>query len=323
MAPKWRRARKRRKRARKKLSKKLPRFVEPMLAQRGAAFDSDDYFYEIKWDGFRAISLVEENDFRFFSRNKLDFRKSFAEFDFLRQLPKGVVIDGELVALKNDKPNFQLLLQRFRNKLVKVNHSFVTVYVVFDILYRDYQAVLNEDLFSRREMLQETIAKIQDERLIFSDGIRGQGKAFHEQAVAQGLEGIIAKKINSAYLPGKRTDAWIKIKKHQQIFCSIIGFLPKDKRDFKSLLLATDIDGVLTYVGNVGSGFNLKLRQQINDILWQEGLQQKAPIVPCDPGRSGAIFMQSGYYCKISFLEFTDDGILRAPVFEQLIFDDQ
>jgi ATP-dependent DNA ligase len=157
--------------------------------------------------------------------------------------------------------------------------------------------------------------------MIMSQGVTGDGKAYFEQACAAGLEGVVAKRLSSPYLPGKRTEAWIKIKRQQIYCCVVIGFTPaetasgKEDRDFAALVIAADVDGQLECVGRVGSGFDGPLRRRINDYLWSH-LTPK-PVIPCK--EKGARWVEPGLYCNVRCMERTPGGQLRAPAFIELL----
>src|SRR5438876_735748 len=121
----------------------LPRFIEPMLAKQGMAFDSDDYLFEIKWDGTRTLAFVEHGGYRLVNRRRIDMTSRYPEFSFLRELPPGTVLDGEVVVLRDGKPSFPLLLSREQARVpLKVrssSRSMPATYIVFDVLYQDFQ----------------------------------------------------------------------------------------------------------------------------------------------------------------------------------------
>src|SRR6266851_4224207 len=194
----------------------LPRFVSPMLAKRGAPFDSSEHFFEIKWDGTRVLAFVDTRGHRLVNRHRADVTDRYPELGFLNELPAGIVLDGEVVVLRQGKPDFGLLLSRnqarasFRIQFLA--RILPVTYVVFDLLYERYESLLALPLSTRRERLEKLIQGCAHPRLVFSQGVVGSGKAFFAEICHQGLEGMMAKRLVSRYLPGRRTDAWIKIK---------------------------------------------------------------------------------------------------------------
>jgi DNA ligase D-like protein (predicted ligase) len=291
-----------------------------MLAKPGEPFDSGNHLFEIKWDGTRTLAFIEEGRYRLVNRRRVDMTGRYPEFDFLRQLPAGTVLDGETIVLKDGLPSFHLLQSREQSrsplKIRALAASLPAVYVVFDLLYQSHQSIMAEPLSVRRDRLSRLVMDCGQAKLVLSQGIVGRGKAFFEEVVQQGLEGVVAKRLASRYLPGKRTDAWIKIKRSDSTFCAIIGFIPSGKDDFQSLILAAETEGSLSCVGKVGTGFDRAMRDRLNRWLWSN-LQQK-PIVPC---RIKGKWVAPGLYCKVRFMERTPGGEFRAPVFAGLVED--
>jgi ATP-dependent DNA ligase len=157
-------------------------------------------------------------------------------------------------------------------------------------------------------------------RVVVSEGVVGDGKAYFDQACRQGLEGVVAKRLNSPYLPGKRTDAWVKIKRCQILCCVVIGFVPDDegRRDFSALIVATSEGsdgGQLTCVGKVGSGFDEATRQRVNDYLWSNLIAK--PVIPAIV--KGGRWVEPALFCQVRCMERTTNGHLRAPVFLGII----
>jgi ATP-dependent DNA ligase len=202
--------------ARAILIPELPRFVPPMLAQPGVPFDSPEHLFEIKWDGTRALALVEQGGCRLVNRHRADVTDRYPDLGFLGTLPAGTVLDGEVVVLHNGKPSFGLLLSRNQVraslKIQLLARVLPVTYVVFDLLYERYESLLAQPLGTRRKRLEKLIQGCTHPRLVFSQGVVGPGKAFFAEICRQGLEGMMAKRLVSRYRPGRRTDAWIKIK---------------------------------------------------------------------------------------------------------------
>jgi ATP-dependent DNA ligase len=152
----------------------------------------------------------------------------------------------------------------------------------------------------------------------FSDGVVGGGVAYFETVALRGLEGIVAKRLDSRYLPGKRTDAWIKVKRHQDIPCVVFGFVPDEqgRRDFRALVIAAPCaTGELHCVGRVGSGFDEDQRAAVNAFLWSHPAAE--PVVACEYRQ--ARWVEPSLYCTVRYIDRTSDGKLRWPVFRGLI----
>jgi DNA ligase D-like protein (predicted ligase) len=302
----------------KRSAKELPKFIRPMLAKPGVPFDSDDYLFEIKWDGTRTLAFIDRSGYRLVNRRQVDMTSRYPEFSFLGQIKPGTVVDGEVVVLRRGKPDFRLLMSREQTqsslKIRNLARTLPATYIVFDLLYDGYESVIAQPLQVRRERLQQLVKQCDQPHLVLSEGIVGKGKAFFREACAQELEGVIAKRLQSRYMPDQRTDAWIKIKRGETVCCAIIGFLPSGKDDFRSLILAAERGGVLHHVGQVGSGFDMSLRKKLNALVWSR-LRAK-PIIPC---KIKGKWIEPGLYCLVHCMERTASGHLRAPSFKELL----
>jgi bifunctional non-homologous end joining protein LigD len=150
-----------------------------------------------------------------------------------------------------------------------------------------------------------------------SEGVEGRGIEFFANAERLGLEGVIAKRLAGRYLPGRRSDSWIKIKRQLIVACAVIGFLPEGNDDFESLLIAAqDPPGdPPRYVGRVGSGFDEKARAKINRFLWAH--RQPKSVVPAREKR--ALWVEAGLYCTVRCMERTASGQLRAPTVTEIL----
>src|SRR5262245_28228111 len=141
----------------------FPKFVSPMLAKVGEPFDSDQYFFEIKWDGTRTLAFIEDGGCRLLNRRKVDMTNRYPEFSFLEKLPAGTVLDGEVVVLQQGKPSFQKLMSREQAraplKIRGLSRNLPATYIVFDLLYHGHEDVMNEPLPARRERLQQLVTQ--------------------------------------------------------------------------------------------------------------------------------------------------------------------
>jgi ATP-dependent DNA ligase len=199
------------------------------------------------------------------------------------------------------------------------------VFVAFDLLYADGRPILAEPLVTRRERLAQLVAAIDHPRLVLSDGVAGRGVEYFAAATARGLEGIMAKRLASRYEPGARTGDWLKIKQKHELLCAIVGGVVADG-DVRSLIIAAqlpapgeadpgDPEGVpLRCVGRVGSGLTAATRARLHDLLATH--RRETPFLPC---KERGLWVEPGLYCKVSYLERTREGQLRAPVFLDLI----
>jgi len=194
----------------------LPAFVPPMLAQPGAPFDSDDHLFEIKWDGTRMLVVRDGDGYRLVNRHRADRTPQYPEFACLAQLPVGTILDGEMVVLHQGRPDFGRLLSRDLAcqplKIQLLARSLPATYVAFDLLYARHRSLLSAPLHQRRAQLRDLVGVLGHPQVVLSEGVGGAGREFFRQVCAMGLEGVVAKQLDSRYRPGRRTRDWIKIK---------------------------------------------------------------------------------------------------------------
>jgi DNA ligase D-like protein (predicted ligase) len=287
-----------------------------MLAKLGEPFDSDDYVFEFKWDGMRVLAFVEHGTYRLVNRRQRDCTNLYPELDFLRLLPAGTVLDGELVVMDGGRPSFSTLMSRERTtnpaRIRSASRSLPATLVAFDLLYAGFRSVMNETLLARQRLLRQTIERHCGPRLALSEPIVGQGKRLFQEVVARELEGVVAKRAASRYLPGKR--GWVKFKRRCRMPCVVIGYVPEGRTDYQSLLLATNGNEGLELVGSVGNGFTAQLREHLIGLLQAQVCAR--PVVRC---RERAVWVEPSIYCWVSYTERTRHGELRDPVFEELV----
>lgn len=286
-------------------------------------FDSSEYTYEIKWDGYRSLVFLDSQT-NLQSRNLKNISSIFPELTNLHRFQKkpGLILDGEIVALRNGKPSFLQLQKRgqLRNEtqIRQAVKSNPVVYVVFDLLYLNYQSVMNETLEKRRLLLAENLNPIDE--LIIIEFIQNQGIAYFKSISELGLEGVIAKKKGSLYLPGKRVKTWLKFKRKKIspfIICGLM-YNQTSRGELRSLLLGAYLDDKLVFFGMVGTGFS---RLEL-EILLRELEKIKTTICPFTDSTNlppkNVIWIRPIVVCEVEYLELTDDGILRHPSFKRI-----
>jgi bifunctional non-homologous end joining protein LigD len=223
-------------------------------------FDDPGWIYEIKWDGYRSVALVEKDSAELTSRNNLPFEQFSPINDLLQSWNMNVVLDGEIVAL-NDKgtANFGAL-QNWRN-----TKNAKLVYFVFDILWYEGKNLTGLPLYQGREILLSVLPT--DNDLIRpSQAFEVNGIEFLEAAKRMQLEGIIAKKADSLYTSDARLREWLKIKAKRRQEVVIAGFTKNEgtEKYFSALAIGVyDKAGVLRYIGKVGTGFNDKMQKEM------------------------------------------------------------
>jgi DNA ligase D-like protein (predicted ligase) len=286
--------------------------------------DSADYLYEVKWDGIRAMIALDEGEIRIHGRNRMDLTKQFPELLVSEQAFRATsgLFDGEIVCLEADgRPDFGNVIQRMQQKtpggIDRAKGKHPAVCYLFDCLYLDGRPIVNEPLSRRREWLEDAIKN--DSAYRVSEVVE-DGTALFEAVKEMGLEGMMAKLRNSTYLPGKRSESWLKIKGRQTTECVIIGYT-RGKGDraarFGALHLAQRIGDQLKYVGKVGGGFDDHALKAVS-IELEKLTTIKRPVKekPLDEARS--VWVEPKLMCEVQFVSLTRDGMLREPIFLRL-----
>jgi ATP-dependent DNA ligase len=187
-----------------------------MLAGASEAFDSEAHLFEVKWDGIRALAFVEGDGYRLLTRHRRDVTDAFPELEGLARLRSGMVLDGELVVLRDGKPDLGSVQSRQHTadpwKTRNLARTRPVTYVAFDLLVEDFRSVMAEPLADRRRRLREILKGLAEPRILFSEGVLGAGTALFVEVCRLGLEGVMAKRLTSRYRAGRRSRAWLKIK---------------------------------------------------------------------------------------------------------------
>ncbi|MCW3074503.1 MAG: ligase [Flaviaesturariibacter sp.] len=295
----------------------MPHEFKPMLATLvDAPFSSDDWLFEIKWDGYRAVAEIQNGDVDLISRNLKPFTGKYLPVaEALRSLDINAVFDGEIIAV-DDKglANFQLL-QNWQNSPVQLQYS------VFDIIWLEGYDITGPPLIERKAILRRIVPE-DHPVLKYSDHVVGDGENFFKVALQQGLEGVMAKRSNSVYTMGARTEDWLKVKVNQRQEVIITGFTkPRNTRKFfGALLLGAYKDGELVYVGHTGSGFSTKRLEAIHNQL-QPLIIDECPFAKCPKGNMPVTWVKPQLVCEIKFTEWTKDWMARHPIFMGLRSD--
>ncbi len=307
---------------------KFPQVLSPMLATLvDAPFDSAEWLFEIKWDGYRAVSFLNKGKVQIASRNNKPFDEKFYPIhDALSSFKINAILDGEvIVANKEGKADFGAL-QNWRSEA-----DGILQYYVFDILWYEGRSLLNVPLIERQEILKEVLPE--NESIILSQHIDTDGITFFKSAEKLGLEGIIAKRASSIYLPGKRSKDWLKIKTQLRQEVVIGGYTMNEgsSKLFSSLLVGVFENEELVYTGKVGTGFNNKDQKNMMNSFKKLVINQSpftsAPDVnkPSrfrpDPPKASAVWLKPNLVCEVAYRELTTDGVMRHPSFQGMRID--
>jgi bifunctional non-homologous end joining protein LigD len=286
----------------------LRRVFPPMLATLTTAPPAgDDWTFELKYDGFRAITAIAGGELAMWSRNELDLVPRFPRIaQALGKLKtKEVVLDGEIVALdEHGVPRFQLLQQGDEHALV----------FVFDVLWHDGKDLRPRPYDERRAILEKLLRRA-PAGVKLAQRLDKPGMEALRDAAAGGWEGIIAKRRSSIY-EGRRSKEWLKIKSLNQQELAIVGYQPSthSSKEIGSLHLAVvGKDGQLHYAGKVGTGFSYKMRVWLKDTLSKDKVEK--PLVKDAPRVRDATWVVPKLVAQVAFTEWTSDNKLRHPSF--------
>jgi bifunctional non-homologous end joining protein LigD len=283
----------------------MPEEMEPMQATRiEKPFNDPNFIYEVKWDGYRIVARVQKGKVKLFSRKGLDYTSKYQEIaEALSQLPYNAVIDGEVVVLnKEGKPDFDAL-QKYRK-------GDPIVYYVFDLLWLEGYSLLKMSLLHRRRMLEKVIED--NERIKLSASF-DDGLALYNQIKDLDLEGIVAKKKNSIYEPGKRVKSWLKIPTEIRQEFVIGGWTESSSgRPFRSILFGYYEGGKLIYAGHAGGGY--KEGEMAGILSRIKKLEvSSSPFAGEVETDANTHWVKPELVCEIKYATLTASGKIRKP----------
>lgn len=289
----------------------MPSHIKPMLAKLiNKPFDKEGWLFEIKWDGYRIIAYINGKKTKLISRNGKDYTQVFAPvYDELSKLKFRGVVDGEMVAVnKEGRSEFQLL-QKYQK-----TGAGVLMYYAFDLLWLDNHDLQELSLTQRKKILAEKLPPLTHVHI--SDHILQEGKQFFKAAKQHNLEGIMAKRMASHYLAGQRSSDWLKIKTKKRQEAIIVGYTaPRGSRkSFGALVLGIYEKHQLKYIGHTGSGFNDQSLPDLKKRL-DKLIQPKSPFSIPPKTNAAVTWVKPQLVCEIAFGEWTEDGIMRQPIF--------
>jgi bifunctional non-homologous end joining protein LigD len=289
----------------------MPHRIKPMLASPVTkAFDKPGWLFEVKWDGYRAIAEVDGDKVALYSRNFQPYEERFRPVvAALRGLGRQTILDGELVVVDDrGRSQFQLLQGYLKKGQGR------PIYYVFDLLYLDGHDLQRLPLTRRKELLQEVVRGVPG--ILVSEHVEEQGVAFFEAALAQNLEGIVAKNGTSVYREGARSHEWLKVKIHHRQEAVIGGFTePRGGRQkLGALVLGVYDKGDLVYIGHTGSGMDARGLEDLYARLLPL-VQSKCPFRVRPATNAKVHWVKPELVCEVKFREWTEDGVLRFPIF--------
>jgi bifunctional non-homologous end joining protein LigD len=313
----------------KKASKaKFPKGLKPMKATLvDEPFDDIEWTFEVKWDGYRALAMLQKGKASLISRNSLPFDKYYPVNQSLEKFDFDAVLDGEIVVLDDKGISDFGALQNWRSEA-----DGSLAYYVFDLLWYEGKNLMGLPLSDRQAILRQVIPAGNDFVRI-SQSFTEKGIDFFHAAEQLGLEGIIAKRSDSEYTSDLRSREWLKVKVHKRQEVVIAGFTKNEgtSKDFSALVLGVYDKGKLRYVGKVGTGFSDKLQKemmkQFKPLITTKSSFDIEPDVDKPsrfrPKRMGPkpTWLKPQLVCEVNYAEVTSDGVFRQASFKGMRSD--
>jgi bifunctional non-homologous end joining protein LigD len=308
--------------------KAFPASLKPMLSTLvDKPVDEPGWICEVKWDGYRALGFCKKGKVELRSRNDKSFNEKFYPItEALAAWKVNVVVDGEIVVADKRGVSDFGALQGWRSEA-----DGDLLYYLFDVLWYEGHDLTSLPLLERKRVLETIVPR--SDILMVSNYFDAPGTDFFATAREMGLEGMIAKRADSIYEPGKRTTHWLKIKANKRQEMVIGGYTVNEGSDklFSALLLGVYEGDAFVYTGKVGTGFNRNMQEEMMK-LFRPLVAKKAPFtfVPDvnkpsrfrpNPPKATATWLRPELVCEVSFAGITSDGILRHPSFEGLRSD--
>lgn len=295
--------------------------IRPMLAETGAEpFSHPDWFFELKYDGYRLLAGVENGQPHLHFRRGRDASRFFPEIEAaLVRLPSAsLVLDGEVVVLDNEGlASFQRLQKRsqlLRTKdILRASGELPATLFAFDLLAWEGFDLRPLPLRLRKSILRRLLPRAGPLR--FSDHVEGGGKELFQEIRRRGLEGVVAKKADSPYLSG-RSPNWLKLCVDKRADFVVVGFtLPERSRPgFGALHVASYRNGALAYSGRVGTGFSDRDLNELRALL-ESDRRESPPCIGSPPTGERNVWVEPKHVCEVRFKQWTEEDLLRLPVF--------
>ncbi|MBW4330072.1 DNA ligase D [Stakelama sp. CBK3Z-3] len=293
-----------------KLTKAAPKFRDVQLATLVDSVPSGrQWLHEVKYDGYRALISTGKGGARVFTRSGLDWSEKFpGVVEAANAIPHAALIDGEIVAFKDGKPDFSTLQ-------AAISDGGDMTCFAFDLLERDGEDLTGLPQVGRKEELATLLSGIADERIRYAEHVLGAGEKLFEAMCAEGLEGVVSKKVDAPYR-GTRSKNWLKIKCTKRQEFVIVGWSQSSAkgRPFSSLLLAVNAGGDLRYAGRVGTGFDADTLDDLSTKMERIGRKTPAVEVP-KAAAKGAHWVTPKLVAEIAFAEFTAENVVRHASF--------
>lgn len=268
--------------------------IKPMLLQpRSTPFDSSDYLFELKVDGIRCIKHFNQGEVRLQSKSGKDFTRAFPEIHVPPIRSGEAVFDGEVTVLTDGKPDFESTMERLlaRESLIeRLMKKKPAIYFIWDILWHNGKRLMDLPLIERKTLLDHSVENSETQKKI--DWLDTDGLALWDAVLKQGLEGIVAKRKDSRYLSGKRSNKWLKIKNYTEAIVNLLGYSSKD---------GTVLVGLGSNVQGHALGINNIDRIVLKQLLDQFG----------QGGKGSVTWLPVGVKARVKFTTLTPRGNMR------------
>ncbi len=297
----------------------LDEYVKPMLATATKEiFKDPNWVFELKWDGYRVLANIKDGEVNIYSRNGISYNSKFAAIqEELEHIPHTCILDGEVIVVDKEGKNDFQKLQKYDPAKTKGQLQ----YQVFDLLHLNGMDTISLPLVERKSLLPEILEDL--ENIFYSDHIEAMGPTLLERATDAGMEGVVAKKADSMYVPGYRSENWLKIKNVNAEEAIICGYTDSKTGGslFGSLILGMYQEGELIYLGNCGSGFSTSEQRMLLKKFGKletdtNPFGKSIPLKGRKPN-----WLKPELICEVRFSEMTKSGVMRHPVYKGLRTD--
>jgi bifunctional non-homologous end joining protein LigD len=304
----------------------LPELPMPMLATSvDRPFSREGWLFELKWDGVRAVAGVSGDTLKVVGRSMRDETSRYPELAALRAALRGhrAIVDGEIVVLDADgRPSFERLQSRINVSrdadVRRAMRDHAATYAVFDLLWLDGRDLMDTSLRIRKKTLKDVLSAA--DGILYTDDVERDGTEFFAAVSGRGIEGMVGKRADSTYQPGRRSPDWVKVKAWQTQSCVIAGWTSGRGRranQLGALILGVYDGDQLVHCGQVGSGFDdamlRLLRARLHRLVTED-----APLRPVPRTSEPATWVRPELVCEVRHAGWTRQGILRHPAFAGL-----
>lgn len=296
--------------------------MEPKICRK--PFDDINTGFQVKWDGVRILAHIKDGQVQLYNRKKNVKTSQYPEIvhKLKSLINEDIILDGEMVALKDGKPNFLQIIRRdFAKDLATIKYlakKIPVTYVVFDIVFYRNEALTTCSFKYRDELLKSLIPS--KDPIAVTDTVYNSGTALFSVVKEADLEGIVAKKLDSPYRIGQKHSDWLKIK-NLKLFTAIVGGFVHEGREVRSLFLGVFQGQDFVYVGRAGSGLNQETASLLFDKL-NKIKTEFCPFIqplPIDI-KEQVCWVKPRIEVVVEYMEFTEDGLIRHPVIKQVNF---